>query len=161
MDSQISDLPGALRRAPFALLAWVLAALTPADLLGAACRALVLRALVDISIAARHSKPSDEHRAIVMGLADRAKAAIEALGSDALALIDERLPEPTTNIDGQAVARVMFAYADELTRRGMKHPLLLARTFDRPLCELLAVRASAIELLPDETPAPRPKRRRS
>jgi hypothetical protein len=45
-----------MRDAPFVLLAWVLSALGPTDLLGPACRALVMRALVDFVGGSRRSR---------------------------------------------------------------------------------------------------------
>jgi len=88
MDHGIT-LPGALRRAPFAMLAWVLSARPPADLLGPGCRALVLRALLDLERAARGASgfetagseraspdSASPERATLAGLAQRAHAAV-------------------------------------------------------------------------------------
>lgn len=155
MGSEISDLPGALRRAPFALLAWVLAAVTPADLLGPTCRALVMRALVNISIAGRKAEGSDEHRAILMSLADRAKAAIEELASDPAALSREALPPPISNIDRMIVARVLYGLGDELDAQGVVSARIFTLLFDLPVYEAIAVRASAIELVLTEVLEPK------
>ncbi len=134
-----------MRDAPFVLLAWVLSALGPTDLLGPACRALVMRALVDVSIAcraARGTKIPAEHRGVLVGIADRAKAGIEALGEDARALTEDALPPPVTLVDGRAVARVLFAVLSDVAR-GDEYRAHLPPMLDVAWCERIAVRASA------------------
>jgi hypothetical protein len=136
----------ALCRAPFALLSWVLADLTPDDLLGANCRALVIAALMDVLRAVRAASKSNkaaEIRATLDGMADRAKSAFEALGQDPLALSEDPMPPPTAVIEGSTVARVVFALAHELGLLGMRDTHLLPALLDRNLTDRVAARASA------------------
>lgn len=150
----IDDVPRALARAPFALLAWVLSALTPTNLLGEHCRPLVLGVLLNIGKAvpaAIFSEIAAKERVFFEGLADRTRAAVMSLGEDPRALLNEALPPPTTIIDGPTVARVMFAFGHELEQRGIEGAALLSITFDEPLCDRLATRASAIDLPSEET----------
>ena len=167
-----TTLPGALRRAPFALLAWVLSALTPTDLLGPDCRALVLRALVNLSTAIRVLTGADaalrgtlgaRERATLGAVGRRTTAAIAALGADPAALVMEALPAPSTAIEGRTVARVLLAFMNEARRRTGDADGQLADAFgtviDPELCDLLAVRASALQEGPRE-PKPTAKRRK-
>ncbi len=145
-----------MRDAPFVLLAWVLSAHGPADLLGPACRALVVRALVNVTRAAR-AAPSKglaaEHRTTLAGLVDRGKAAIEALGEDPRALSEEALPPPTAAIDGRIVARVLVALAESvaITAEDLAR---VPRVLDPAWCDLIAMRASAYHVEPNARGAP-------
>jgi hypothetical protein len=141
-----------LRRIPFALLAWVLSAAVPADLLGAACRALVMRALVNVTRAARSASSKGlaaEHRNTLAGLADRGKAAIEALGEDPRALSEEALPPPTAAIDGRIVARVLLAVADSVAITATDRASI-PEALDPAWCDLIAMRASAHDVEPED-----------
>lgn len=157
------DVARALARSPLGLLAWVLTALAPADLLGPQSRALVIRAIVDVSRAvqaALTAKVAPAERVAFEGLERRARGAFTALGEDPRALSDETLPPPTATIDGPTVARVIFAFAHELEQRGIGGAALLPSTFDKALCDRLATRASAVELPSPEKPPPKAKRRK-
>lgn len=148
MTASDLDVARALARSPLGLLAWVLTALVPADLLGPNSRALVIRALVDFSRAvqgALAAKVAPAERAAFEGFEVRARGAFTALGEDPRALSDETLPAPTATIDGPTVARVIFAFAHELEQRGIGGAALLPSTLDKALCDRLATRASAIE----------------
>lgn len=151
-----------LRRAPFALLSWVLSALKPADLLGPQCRALVIRVLVDIVAAvqaASFAKDAGKARHTLEALEERARAAFVALGEDAGALADEALPAPTSLVDSPTVARVLIAFARELELRGIAPAASFVATLDPNICQRLAARASAIEPPKEDEPAQTPVRK--
>jgi len=156
-----TSLLGALRLSPFALLAWVLSALTPADLLSGASRAAVLRVLLDVRravLAATFPDSAEDERKILHALAERARRAVVALGEDYRALSDATLPPATTIIDASTVARVVFALADALVARGVKDADLLPATLDAEFTERIAIRANTVNVLP---PDPQPTRGRA
>lgn len=153
-----TTLPGALRQSPFALLAWVLSALTPADLLSGASRAVVLRVLLDVRravLAATFPDSAEDERTIVHALAERARRAVVALGEDHRALAEVALPPPIAIVDGKTVARVVLALTDALVARGIRDARLLPVTLDQAFTEEIATRATALNVRPrDKPPAP-------
>lgn len=158
----------ALCRAPFALLCWVLADLTPDDLLGPDCRALIIRTLLDVMRtmrAASTERLAADLRATLDGIAGRAKGAFEALGQDPRALSEDPLPAPTANVEGSTVARVILALAHELKLLGLRDTHLLPALFDRNLTDRVAARASATSVSmtsdPNDSTTERSAKRRS
>jgi len=122
-----------------------------------------MRALIDVERASRGASGGESaspERATLAGLAQRAHAAVVALGEDYRALSEEALPAPAADIDRGTVARVLFVFMEEAARRtGSDVGQCISAVVDAALIDLLAVRASALPV-PDSVPAAAPRRRR-